>query len=103
MKEGDGAMLYYSEPGHDPRFNLALEETLYRRIRPGDEGIFLLWRNAATVVVGRFQDTAEEVREETVRERGITVVRRITGGGAVYHDLGNVNYSFLLPRTSRDA
>ena len=93
-------MLYYSEPGHDPRFNLALEETLYRRIRPGDEGIFLLWRNAATVVVGRFQDTAEEVREETVRERGITVVRRITGGGAVYHDLGNVNYSFLLPRTS---
>ena len=93
-------MLFFRGPEYDPRINLAFEETLHRSVRAGDEGIFLLWRNAPTVVVGRFQDTAEEVREDIVNDRRIGVVRRITGGGAVYHDLGNVNYSFLFPGTA---
>ena len=88
-------MRFVGEVSHDPAFNLALEEHLFRS--PPDGGVFMLWRNDPSVVVGRFQNTAGEVNRPFVRERGIRVVRRMTGGGAVYHDLGNVNYSFILP------
>lgn len=88
-------MRFVGEVSHDPAFNLALEEQLFRS--PPDGGVFMLWRNDPSVIVGRFQNTAGEVNRPFVRERGIRVVRRMTGGGAVYHDLGNVNYSFILP------
>ena len=55
----------------------------------------MLWRNAPAVIVGRHQNTAAEIDQGFVRERGIAVIRRITGGGAVFHDLGNVNFSFV--------
>ena len=55
----------------------------------------MLWRNAPAVIVGRHQNTLAEIDQDFVRERGIAVIRRITGGGAVFHDLGNVNYSFV--------
>ena len=77
-------------------FNLALEETLFDSLSPENPGIFLIWRNAPSVIVGCHQNTAEEVNAAYCREHGIAVVRRPTGGGAVYHDLGNVNFSFLL-------
>jgi lipoate-protein ligase A len=76
----------------DPAFNLAAEEWL---LRHSDTDIFMLWRNAPAVIVGRNQNTASEIDEEFVRERGITVIRRLTGGGAVFHDLGNVNFTFI--------
>ena len=76
-------------------FNLALEETLFDTLSPENPGIFLIWRNAPSVIVGCHQNTAEEVDAAYCREHGIAVVRRPTGGGAVYHDLGNVNFSFL--------
>lgn len=79
-------------PHTDPAFNLAAEEWLLRHT---DTDIFMLWRNSPAVIVGRNQNTASEIDEEFVRERGITVIRRLTGGGAVFHDLGNVNFTFI--------
>ena len=55
----------------------------------------MLWRNAPAVIVGRHQNTAAEIDQNFVRKHGIAVIRRITGGGAVFHDLGNVNFSFV--------
>ena len=80
----------------DPAFNLALEETLFESLSPENPSMFLIWRNAPAVIIGCHQNTAEEVNEVFCREHGIAVVRRPTGGGAVYHDLGNVNFSFLV-------
>ncbi len=76
----------------DPTFNLALEECLLEE--PGES--FLLWRNDRSIIVGRHQNTAAEIDAAFVRAADIRVVRRITGGGAVYHDAGNVNFSFIL-------
>jgi lipoate-protein ligase A len=70
----------------DPTFNLALEEYFLGRIEPGHPGYAILWQNSPAIVVGRFQNTRQEVNADFVRERGISVVRRMTGGGAVYHD-----------------
>jgi len=74
----------------DPAFNLALEELIAAEY-PSE--VVMLWRNAPAIIVGRNQNTEAEINAEAVRERGIKVVRRITGGGAVYHDLGNINYT----------
>lgn len=84
----------YIETGStDPCFNLAFEEYILKNRLEGDW--LMLWQNANTVVVGLNQNTAEEINAAFVREHNITVVRRTTGGGAVYHDLGNLNYSFI--------
>ena len=79
----------------EPAYNLALEETLFDGLKTGEEGLFLLWRNAPSIIVGRHQCTGEEINADFVARRGIPVVRRNTGGGAVYHDLGNLNFSFI--------
>lgn len=79
----------------EPAYNLALEEVLFDTIDEKGEGLFLLWRNAPSIIVGRHQCTGEEINAEFVERRGIPVVRRNTGGGAVYHDLGNLNFSFI--------
>ena len=55
----------------------------------------MLWRNAPAVIVGRNQNTSAEIDEDFARQRGIRVIRRLTGGGAVFHDLGNVNFTFI--------
>lgn len=81
----------------EPQYNLALEEHLCRRAALGNEEFFMLWRNAPSIIIGRFQDAASEVNAAFVQARGLPVVRRNSGGGAVYHDLGNVNYSFIVP------
>ena len=84
----------YLETGStDPCYNLALEQYVLEHRREGDW--LLLWQNANTVVVGLNQNTAEEINAPFVEAHRITVVRRMTGGGAVYHDLGNLNYSFI--------
>jgi lipoate-protein ligase A len=74
----------------DPTFNLALEE-LIASDYPHEA--VMLWRNGPSVIVGRNQNTEAEINADAVRSRNIKVVRRITGGGAVYHDLGNINYT----------
>ncbi len=78
----------------DPTLNLALEEYAVRNLDP-DENILLFYINQPSIIVGKNQNTLEEINHDYVREQGIRVVRRISGGGAVYHDLGNLNFSFI--------
>jgi lipoate-protein ligase A len=79
----------------DPYFNLALEEYLFN----AEDQItyFWLWQNDNTIVIGKNQNAFREIKDDFVRENGIKVSRRITGGGAVYHDLGNINFTFIVP------
>lgn len=87
-------MTCYLETGAtDPRWNLAFEEYVLKNKREGDW--LILWQNRSAVIVGRNQNALEEINREFVDAHGIDVVRRNTGGGAVYHDLGNLNYSFI--------
>jgi len=92
-------MRFIHNTGTDPAFNLAAEEWLLFNT-PCD--VFMLWRNAPAVIVGRNQNTLAEIDEAFLRQRGIPVIRRLTGGGAVFHDLGNVNFTFIsLDRKSQ--
>ena len=75
-------------------FNLALEEYVFESLSK-DYNYFILWQNAPTVVIGRHQNTFSEVNASYIRENNIRVVRRLSGGGAVYHDLGNLNFTFI--------
>ncbi|MBQ7215053.1 MAG: lipoate--protein ligase family protein [Synergistaceae bacterium] len=86
-----------NSPGTDPAENLAFEESL---LAFGRE-VFMLWRNAPSVIAGRFVKIDEAVDTEYAALHGIPIVRRKSGGGAVYHDLGNVNYTFIM-KDSRD-
>lgn len=81
------------EENHNPAHNLAREEALLNNLK---EDVVYLWCNQPSVIVGRNQDTFMEIDKTIVEERGIQVVRRITGGGAVYQDLGNINFSYLF-------
>ena len=87
-------MEYVESSSTDPRWNLALEEYLFTGAERSKD-YFMLWQNENTVVVGKNQNVAEEINEEAVRRFGTAVVRRMSGGGAVYHDLGNLNYTFI--------
>lgn len=78
----------------DAAYNLALEEVVASEY---SENTMMLWRNANAIIVGRNQNTGAEINPEFVRQKGIQVVRRMTGGGAVYHDLGNINYTLIAP------
>ncbi|MBQ3000620.1 MAG: lipoate--protein ligase [Oscillospiraceae bacterium] len=85
----------------DPAFNLALEEYVFESLSK-DYNYFILWQNASTVVVGRHQNTFNEVDEAFIRDNNITVVRRLSGGGAVYHDLGNLNFTFIQDAAGKE-
>ncbi|WP_218188386.1 lipoate--protein ligase family protein [Desulfosarcina cetonica] len=85
-------MYCFTRTETDPAFNLAAEEYL---LKNADEDCFMLWRNHKAIIVGRNQNTLSEINPDFVDRHGIRVVRRITGGGAVYHDLGNVNFTFI--------
>lgn len=85
---------YIASPSTDPRWNLALEQYVFDSL-PRDKSYFMLWQNHNTIVVGKNQNAAAEINGAFVRERGITVVRRLSGGGTVYHDLGNLNFTFI--------
>jgi lipoate-protein ligase A len=78
----------------DPRLNLALEEYLLRHVRL-EEPILLFYVNEPSVILGRNQNVWEEVDLDYVTDHDIQIVRRLSGGGAVYHDLGNLNFSFI--------
>ena len=85
-------MLYSYNKSTDPYFNLAAEEYM---LCNQTEDIFMLWQNRDAIIVGQNQNTAAEINRTFVEEHSIAVVRRITGGGAVFHDLGNLNFTFI--------
>ncbi len=95
-------MIYLDIRETDPRRNLALEEHLFRTVGQTDD-CFLLWQNRSSVIVGRHQNTLAETNGAFLREHGIPAVRRLSGGGAVYHDLGNLNFTFITARERMEA
>lgn len=92
-------MIYIANNNTKPQYNLAFEEYVFSNISE-DTPILLLWQNEPSVIIGKFQNTMEEINYDYIREKDINVVRRNTGGGAVYHDLGNLNYSFIIPNVT---
>ena len=87
------AVRYLETDSVDPFFNLAFEEYLLQNKKDGD--YLILWQNDNTIVIGQNQNAEAEINRSFVEQHNIKVARRTTGGGAVYHDLGNLNYSFI--------
>ena len=85
--------VYISE-SYNPMFNLALEEWLMKSSAP-NEVILFLWQNANTIVIGRNQNPYKECNVKKLKEDCVQLVRRLSGGGSVYHDLGNLNFTFI--------
>jgi len=85
-------MFYVIDKSTDPWWNLAAEEYLFKNF---DKPVFRLWQNDNAIIIGHHQNAFAEINLNFVREKGIKVVRRLTGGGAVFHDLGNVNFTFI--------
>ncbi|MDD6309370.1 MAG: lipoate--protein ligase [Clostridia bacterium] len=88
-------MLYIESDCNRPQFNLALEEFVFFQKK---EEVFMLWQNTASIIVGKNQNTMAEIDYAYVTKEKIPVVRRLSGGGAVYHDLGNLNYTYIVNR-----
>jgi len=85
-------MLIIKRYSTDPYFNLATEEFVLKNF---EDDSFMLWRNAPSIIVGKHQNTLAEINVEYVKQNNIPVVRRLSGGGAVFHDLGNLNFTFI--------
>ena len=84
-------MLYINNQSNDPFYNMALDEYVTKELDPSND-YFYFYLNKPTVVIGRNQNTIQEINMEYIKEHNINVVRRSSGGGAVYHDLQNINF-----------
>ena len=87
-------MRYLKNPSTNPYYNMAFDEYCLESL-PIDEPVFFLWQNRPAVIVGYNQEVNTEVNLDYLKEKGIDLVRRVTGGGAVYHDLENLNYTIV--------
>ena len=85
-------MLFVQNLSLDPWFNIAAEEYLLKHL---DKEIIMLWRSNPSIIVGKHQNTLAEINLEYVRKNEIPVVRRLSGGGTVFHDPGNINFTFI--------
>jgi len=92
-------MIIYRNTNNDPYFNLAAEQYLLDT-KTGE--MFMLWQNSRAVIIGKNQNAYAELDLDFVKKNDIKVVRRLTGGGAVFHDLGNINFSFIVPRAENE-
>ncbi len=94
-------MIYIINDSQDPYYNLASEEYVMNSFNE-DEKYLMLWQNRPSIIIGKHQNTIEEINREFVQANNIAIVRRLSGGGAVYHDLGNLNFTFIVkvPNTS---
>jgi len=90
-------MIYLSSHWEDPALNLALEQYVFDETDRSN-AYFMLWQNRKAVIIGRYQNTLAEINPAFIQEHGIKVVRRLSGGGAVYHDGGNLNFTFVAPQ-----
>lgn len=88
-------MRYIINKRTNPYFNLALDDYAMRHIDV-DEDFFFLWQNEPSVIIGKNQNAVEEINREYIDENGVHVARRVSGGGAVYHDFGNLNFTFVI-------
>ena len=86
-------MLCIKHPNTNAYFNLAAEEHVLRNF---SDDAFMLWRNEPAVIVGKHQNTLGEINLDYIRDSKIKVVRRLSGGGAVFHDMGNLNFTFIM-------
>ena len=93
-------MIIIDSPSNNAYFNIASEEYLLTKF-PEDE-ILLFYINAPSIIIGKFQNTLAEINLDYVKDNNIKVVRRLSGGGAVYHDLGNLNFSFHTKASDKD-
>ena len=93
-------MIIIDSPSHNAYFNIASEEYLLKRFP--EEDILLFYINAPSIIIGKFQNTLAEINLDYVKDHNIKVVRRLSGGGAVYHDLGNLNFSFHTKAGDKD-
>lgn len=95
-------LAYLNVETTEPDYNLALEQYVFDRL-PRDREYFMLWQNDNAVIVGKHQNTYAEINAAAVKSRGVRVVRRLSGGGAVYHDLGNLNFTFIADAQNSEA
>ena len=91
--EPQSMYLILQRPSQDPYFNIAAEEYFFRKF---DRAAFSVWQNREALVVGKHQNAYREINLSWLRSQNIPVIRRITGGGTVYHGPGNINFSFIF-------
>ena len=96
------ALSVFLSQSHNVFTNLALEDWLYRNFRFGRHNVLMVWRNAPCVVIGRHQNPWREVNTHHLHAAGMPLARRNSGGGTVFHDLGNLNLTFFSSREQYD-
>lgn len=95
-------MKYIVNNSNDPAYNIALESYAFREL-VGEDELFLLWINEPAIIIGKHQNAIAEINKEYTDSHGIHVVRRLSGGGAVYHDLNNLNYTIISNKADEGA